>query len=65
MEVRWLDEAGMRTTVGASTLTLGSLVRHFALVEDNYFSHRMMGRSSRKPWEDVDWDSDPDAPAWR
>src|SRR3954449_9925849 len=55
-----LDEAGYRATVGASTLTLGALLKHLALVEDDYFSHRMEGRSPGKPWEDVDWDADPD-----
>lgn len=54
-----LDEAGYRATVGASTLTLGALLKHLALVEDDYFSHRMLGRSPGKPWEDVDWDADP------
>ena len=61
---RWkcdgLDEAGYRATVGASTLTLGSLLKHLALVEDDYFSHRMLGRALGPPWDDVDRESDPD-----
>ena len=61
---RWkcegLDEAAYRTTVGASTLTLGSLLKHLALVEDDYFSHRMLGRSPGPPWDGVDWEADPD-----
>jgi hypothetical protein len=55
-----LDEAGLRTTVGASTLTLGSLLKHLALIEDDYFSHKMLGRSPGPPWDVVDWDADPD-----
>ncbi len=55
-----LDEAGLRTTVGASTLTLGSLLKHLALVEDDYFSQKMLGRSPGPPWDAVDWDADPD-----
>jgi len=61
---RWkcdgLDEAGYRATVGASTLTLGSLLKHLALVEDDYFSHRMLGRALGPPWDGVDWQADPD-----
>jgi hypothetical protein len=54
-----LDGVGLRATVGASTITLGSLLKHLALVEDDYFSHRMLGRSPGPPWEHVDWDADP------
>jgi hypothetical protein len=61
---RWkcdgLDESGYRATVGASTLTLGSLLKHLALVEDDYFSHRMLGRSPGPPWDGIDWEADPD-----
>ena len=61
---RWkcdgLDDAAYRTTVGASTLTLGSLLKHLALIEDDYFSHRMLGRSPGKPWDSVDWEAEPD-----
>src|SRR5207247_2251852 len=46
-------------TVGASAITLGSLLKHLALVEDDYFSHRMNGRSPGPPWDSVDWGADP------
>src|SRR4051794_290794 len=55
-----LDAAGLSATVGASTMTLGGLVKHVALVEDHYFSTRLHGRSPGEPWESVDWDADPD-----
>jgi uncharacterized damage-inducible protein DinB len=55
-----LDAAGMRATVGASTMTLGGLLKHLALVEDHYFSVRMFGRKPAAPWDAVDWESDPD-----
>lgn len=54
-----LEEPGLRATVGASTITLGSLLKHLAFVEDSYFSWRMLGRSPGPPWEDVDWDAEP------
>lgn len=49
----------MRATVGASTITLGGLLKHLALVEADYFIHRLHGRDPGPPWNSVDWDSDP------
>ena len=54
-----LDPAGMRATVGASTMTLGGLAKHLALVEAHYFVHRLHGRDPGPPWNTVDWDADP------
>ncbi|CUR54163.1 conserved hypothetical protein [metagenome] len=60
---RWkadgLDAAGLAMTVGASTMTLGGLLKHLALVEDLYFTARLLGGSPGKPWEEVDWDTEP------
>jgi hypothetical protein len=50
----------MRKTTAASTITLGGLLKHLALIEDDYFQNRLMGRSPGKPWEDIDWDADPE-----
>ena len=55
-----LDAAGLRATVGASTITLGGLLKHLALVEADYFVQRLHGRSPGPPWDTVDWDADPD-----
>ncbi len=55
-----LDAAGMQATVGASTMTLGGLLKHLALVEDDYFSGRLLGRELGPPWDAVDWDADRD-----
>jgi hypothetical protein len=41
-------------------MTLGGLLKHLALVEDEYFSHRLLGRDPGPPWDAVDWDADPD-----
>lgn len=61
---RWkcggLDAAGLRATVGASTMTLGGLLKHLALVEDEYFSRRLHGWEFGPPWDGVDWDADQD-----
>ena len=55
-----VDASGMRATVGASALTLGGLLKHLALVEDHYFSVRLLGRGPTPPYDTVDWDADPD-----
>lgn len=55
-----LDAAGMRATLGPSTITLGGLVKHLAGVEDEYFSVRLHGRPPHPPWDTVDWDADQD-----
>ena len=42
-----------------STMTLGGMLKHLALVEESWFC-RWLGRDMRQLWQDVDWDSDPD-----
>jgi hypothetical protein len=54
-----LDDAKLRVAVGASAITLGALLKHLALVEDDYFSYRLLGRDPGPPWNTVDWDADP------
>lgn len=54
-----LDAAGLRATTAASSLTLGGLLKHLALVEDDYFTRRLLGRPIGSPWDVVDWDTDP------
>jgi hypothetical protein len=55
-----LDSAGLLATLGPSTMTLGGLLKHLALCEDNMFSVKLHGRSPHPPWDAVDWDADPD-----
>jgi Protein of unknown function (DUF664) len=57
-----VDAAGMLATVGASTMTLGGLLKHLALVEDEYFTRRLHKRPLGPPWCDVDWEANPDWP---
>lgn len=54
-----IDEDGLATTVGASSLTLGGLLLHLALVEDLYFSARLGGANMHELWPETDFD-DPD-----
>ena len=53
-----LDAAGLSKTVGASAVTLGGLLKHLALVEDDYFTRRLGGKELGPPWDAVDWDAD-------
>ena len=59
-KVAGLDPDQLQATVGASTLTLGKLVRHMALVENIWFWNRFAGRPPREPWASAAWDDDPD-----
>lgn len=54
-----LDAAGMQATVGASSITLGGLLKHLAFIEDVYGSLRLRGRDLRSLWPTADFD-DPD-----
>lgn len=55
-----LDAAGLRATVGASTMTLGGLLKHLAFAEDWWFSRGLHGHAPAPPWNAVDWDDDND-----
>ncbi len=55
-----LDAAGLRATTAASSMTLGGLLKHMALVEDGWFPRAIGGQQRRPPWDAVDWDADPD-----
>jgi len=43
-----------------TALTLGGLLNHLALVEDDWMEVRFLGLPEREPWAGVDWDADPD-----
>jgi hypothetical protein len=64
---RWkaghLDTAGLQTRIGASSLTLGGLLKHLARVEDVAFTTSLRGEPVGPPWEgtgyavgDDDWE---------
>lgn len=60
---RWkadgLHDKGLRATVGASTLTIGSLLKHLAFVEAFYARLKLAGESPGAPWEAIDWEANP------
>lgn len=55
-----LDAAGLAATVGASTMTLGGLLKHLALVEEHYFSGKLFDEPLLAPFDAVDFDADAD-----
>lgn len=55
-----VDPAGMRATVGVSSITLGGLLKHLALVEEDTLSRKFLGRPLGPPWDTADWASDRD-----
>ena len=55
-----LDANGLRASTAASTITLGGLLKHLALIEDDTFTRTIAGREMVPPWDTVDWDADPD-----
>jgi hypothetical protein len=59
---RWkaddLDAGGLQVRIGASTLTLGGLLKHLAAVEDDVSTRRLTGQPMGAPWEDLeDWET--------
>ncbi|HEY3980898.1 MAG TPA: DinB family protein [Streptosporangiaceae bacterium] len=55
-----LDAAGLAATVGASSMTLGGMLKHLAYVEDLWFSRILASRDWPPPWDAVDWKADSD-----
>jgi hypothetical protein len=41
-------------------MTLGGLLKHLAMVEDDMLSQKLLGRQPASPWDAVDWGADPD-----
>lgn len=56
---RWkaddLDATGLASRIGASTLTLGGLLKHLAFVEDYTFTVKLAGEPVGGPWRIADW----------
>ncbi|MFZ2016048.1 MAG: DinB family protein [Nocardioides sp.] len=56
-----LAAADLPRTLGPGSLTLGGLLKHLSLVEDEYFTRQLTGAPSlTPPFDVVDFDADPD-----
>lgn len=61
LKVDALDQDQLnRPAVPTTTLTLGGLVKHLALVEDSWLQETFLGRSLPEPWASAPFDVDPD-----
>jgi Protein of unknown function (DUF664) len=54
-----LSADGLRATVGVSSMTLGGLLKHLALVEWDWFGWKLLGQAPPPPWDAVDLEGDP------
>lgn len=50
----------LHTRLPPSTLTLGGLLNHMALVEDDWFTRDFKGEDLSEPWANAPWDQDRD-----
>jgi uncharacterized damage-inducible protein DinB len=55
-----LTSGQLAARVGASTLTLGGLLKHMAYVEDHWFHSGWAANPPVAPWATVDWNATPD-----
>ena len=55
---RWkadgLDAEQLKTRIGASTLSIGALLKHLAFAEDYMFTVKLRGESPGEPWDAAD-----------
>jgi uncharacterized damage-inducible protein DinB len=59
-KTRGLDAAGLSTKVAASSMTLGGMLKHLAMVEDYWFSEWLRGRPQEPQWAAGNWEADDD-----
>lgn len=55
-----LDSAALNKTVAASSLTLGGIIKHLSLVEEQWFVEDILGQELSEPWASIDWQADRD-----
>ena len=62
--LRWktegLTQEQLAQRLGPSTMTLGGLLKHMALVEDSWFTRVYSRQPLPEPWGSVDWEADGD-----
>ncbi len=60
MKTAGLDSAQLAATLPPTTMTLGGLLKHLALVEDHWCGVVLTGREQAEAWRGVDWEADED-----
>jgi uncharacterized damage-inducible protein DinB len=53
-----VDAEGLGLRLGASSVTLGGLLKHLAWVEDLYFQSRLAGHQAEPPFDQLDLEQD-------
>jgi uncharacterized damage-inducible protein DinB len=57
---RGLSDEQLRVALPPSSITLGSLLKHVAYVEDYWFTEVAGGKPAPEPWASADLEADPD-----
>lgn len=55
-----LEQSDLVRRVASSSLTLGGILKHLSLVEDEWFVEVFLGQEASEPWASVDWTADRD-----
>ncbi|MGI8751372.1 MAG: DinB family protein [Acidimicrobiales bacterium] len=59
-KVEGLSQGQLATRLPTSALTLAGLLKHLALVEDDWIQVRFLGLPELEPWASAPWDEDRD-----
>ena len=59
-KIAGLDQEQLNRRLAPSDLTLASLTKHLALVEDSWFHEDFLGVELPEPWSSAPFDQDPD-----
>lgn len=55
-----LTQAQLSRPLPPTTMTLGGLLKHLAVVEHSWFTEVFLGLDLAEPWASVDWEADAD-----
>jgi uncharacterized damage-inducible protein DinB len=55
-----LSDEQLHARLAPSSLTLGGLINHLAVVEDGWFTRTFAGQDMPEPWASAPWDDDED-----
>ena len=60
LKTEGLTAEQLAATLAPSTMTLGGMMKHLALVEDYWLGEVLLGREAAEPWRSADWETDHD-----
>ncbi|HEV7168343.1 MAG TPA: DinB family protein [Micrococcaceae bacterium] len=60
LKAEGLSKDELAQPLPSSSLTLAGLLKHLALVEDDWIQTKFSGLPEREPWASAPWDQDPD-----